>query len=197
MSARGDAAEVDEESDRAALAAAEAGPEADKVARRRQLPVRELDGACYSCPPVASVCAHGGGSRADFWFALLQGDGAARHYAPLDALDCGTPLVAGGTAVFHEPETAEGEARAAALFRQQLTGRDRHCSRLRLAAEQPRQPARAARRARLERFVRHHPCGVGGDQQRLVSVALKSSTLCAPCVTRCARTQVPPATPDG
>ena len=101
---------------------------------------------------------------ADFWFAALSdgADDAERRYTPLDALDCGTQLCAGGTALFHEPETAEG-APPRCAFARATADLARARSRLRHAAQQPRQPAPAARGAQLEFDVRRHTCRVGRD----------------------------------
>ena len=55
--------------------------------------------------------------RADFWFALAGGGEAETRYAPLDALDSGTPLVACGTILLHEPETADGASQGLAQLR--------------------------------------------------------------------------------
>jgi hypothetical protein len=64
------------------------------------------------------VESHAGCLRADFWFALAGcGGEAATHFAPLDALDSGTPLVACGTILLHEPETAEGASHGFAQLR--------------------------------------------------------------------------------
>ena len=72
------------------------------------------------CTPCLSF--HSGCFRADFWFALAGGGSEdVPRYAPLDALDCGTPLVACGTLLFHEPETAEGAPQLVAQLRRLLT----------------------------------------------------------------------------
>ena len=116
---------------------------------------------------------HAGCFHADFWFALAGGSEGETLYAPLDALDCGTPLVACGTILLHEPETADGASQGFAQLWRHTDATVAHRSRLRHCAQQPRLPRRLARRAQLEHVVRRHACGVGGDKRRVVCTLLR------------------------